>query len=399
MLIDEISKQIENLRKEGVLPPLLIDELEANLKARVDDDNLTPKKIKKIVEEVKKSYSNVLVEPEEAVGTVAAQSLGEPGTQMTLKTFHYAGVAELNVTLGLPRLIEIVDARRNPATPMMTIHLDEEHRYDLAKAKEVARLIETTRVETVAHNVEIDLTTMEIVIHLDPELMEDKGITVEMVLEKVKSLKKGEVRTEGNTVILTPEHDSLADLQKILEKTRNLTLKGVVGIERVVIKKEKDTNEYVLYSEGTNLPEVLRIPGVDVSRTSSNHIHEVAQTLGVEAARNAIIEEASKVLDEQGLDVDIRHIMLVADLMTVSGEIRQIGRHGISGEKESVLARAAFEVTVKHLIEAAVKGEEDNLRGITENVIVGQLIPVGTGAIDLLMGQYPTQQEDKKEEA
>ncbi|MHA1208982.1 MAG: DNA-directed RNA polymerase subunit A'' [Candidatus Freyarchaeota archaeon] len=399
MLIDEISKQIENLRKEGALPPLLIDELEANLKARVDDDNLTPKKIKKIVEEVKKSYSNVLVEPEEAVGTVAAQSLGEPGTQMTLKTFHYAGVAELNVTLGLPRLIEIVDARRNPATPMMTIHLDEEHRYDLAKAKEVARLIETTRVETVAHNVEIDLTTMEIVIHLDPELMEDKGITVEMVLEKVKSLKKGEVRTEGNTVILTPEHDSLADLQKILEKTRNLTLKGVVGIERVVIKKEKDTNEYVLYSEGTNLPEVLRIPGVDVSRTSSNHIHEVAQTLGVEAARNAIIEEASKVLDEQGLDVDIRHIMLVADLMTVSGEIRQIGRHGISGEKESVLARAAFEVTVKHLIEAAVKGEEDNLRGITENVIVGQLIPVGTGAIDLLMGQYPTQQEDKKEEA
>nr|MDO8076483.1 DNA-directed RNA polymerase subunit A'' [Candidatus Freyarchaeota archaeon] len=399
MLIDEISKQIENLRKEGVLPPLLIDELEANLKARVDDDNLTPKKIKKIVEEVKKSYSNVLVEPEEAVGTVAAQSLGEPGTQMTLKTFHYAGVAELNVTLGLPRLIEIVDARRNPATPMMTIHLDEEHRYDLAKAKEVARLIETTRIETVAHNVEIDLTTMEIVIHLDPELMEDKGITVEMVLEKVKSLKKGEVRTEGNTVILTPEHDSLADLQKILEKTRNLTLKGVVGIERVVIKKEKDTNEYVLYSEGTNLPEVLRIPGVDVSRTSSNHIHEVAQTLGVEAARNAIIEEASKVLDEQGLDVDIRHIMLVADLMTVSGEIRQIGRHGISGEKESVLARAAFEVTVKHLIEAAVKGEEDNLRGITENVIVGQLIPVGTGAIDLLMGQYPTQQEDKKEEA
>nr|HDO80192.1 DNA-directed RNA polymerase subunit A'' [Candidatus Bathyarchaeota archaeon] len=212
-------------------------------------------------------------------------------------------------------------------------------------------------------------------------------------------LKKGEVRTEGNTVILTPEHDSLADLQKLLEKTRSLTLKGVVGIERVVIKKEKETNEYVLYSEGTNLPEVLRIPGVDVSRTSSNHIHEVAQTLGVEAARNAIIEEASKVLDEQGLDVDIRHIMLVADLMTVSGEIRQIGRHGISGEKESVLARAAFEVTVKHLIEAAVKGEEDNLRGITENVIVGQLIPVGTGAIDLLMGQYPTQQENKKEEA
>ncbi len=396
MPMKEIEKQIEKLRNEGVLPPSLIDELETNLKARVDDDNLTPKKVKRIVEEIKKAYFQVLVEPEEAVGTVAAQSLGEPGTQMTLKTFHYAGVAELNVTLGLPRLIEIVDARRNPATPMMTVHLDEEHRYDLAKAKEVARLIETTRIENVAHNVEIDLTTDQIVINLDPELTEDKGITVEKALEKVKGLKKGEVNFEGNTILLTPEYESLADLQKLLEKTRGLTLKGVVGIERVVIKKERDTNEYVLYSEGTNLPEVLRIPGVDVSRTSSNHIHEVSQTLGVEAARNAIIEEARKVLDEQGLDVDIRHIMLVADLMTVSGDIRQIGRHGISGEKESVLARAAFEVTVKHLIEASVKGEEDSLSGITENVIVGQLIPVGTGAIDLLMGQYP-RKEDTEE--
>ncbi|MGQ9721408.1 MAG: DNA-directed RNA polymerase subunit A'' [Candidatus Jordarchaeum sp.] len=396
MAINEISNQIEKLRNEGVLPTSLIDELEKNLKARSDYDNLTLKKVKKIVDEIKKAYLSVLVEPEEAVGTVAAQSLGEPGTQMTLKTFHYAGVAELNVTLGLPRLIEIVDARRNPATPMMTIHLDDEHRYDLAKAREVSRLIETTRIENVAHNVEIDLTTMQIVINLDPELMEDKGITVEMALEKVKSLKKGEVDFEDNTIFLTPEYESLADLQKLLEKTRSLTLKGVVGIERVVIKKEREKNEYVLYSEGTNLPEVLRIPGVDVSRTTSNHIHEVAQTLGVEAARNAIIEEARKVLDEQGLDVDIRHIMLVADLMTVSGDIRQIGRHGISGEKESVLARAAFEVTVKHLIEASVKGEEDSLSGITENVIVGQLIPVGTGAIDLLMGHYP-KQEDTEE--
>ena len=396
MPIKEISKQIEKLRNEGVLPPSLIDELEKNLNARSDDDNLTPKKVKRIAEEIQKAYFQVLVEPEEAVGTVAAQSLGEPGTQMTLKTFHYAGVAELNVTLGLPRLIEIVDARRNPATPMMTIHLDEEHRYDLAKVREVARLIETTRIENVAHNVEIDLTSDQIVINLDPELTEDKGITVEMALEKVKSLKKGEVNFEGNTIFLTPEYESLADLQKLLEKTRGLTLKGVVGIERVVIKKERDTNEYVLYSEGTNLPEVLRISGLDVSRTSSNHIHEVSQTLGVEAARNAIIEEARKVLDEQGLDVDIRHIMLVADLMTVSGDIRQIGRHGISGEKESVLARAAFEVTVKHLIEASVKGEEDSLSGITENVIVGQLIPVGTGAVDLLMGKYP-KQEDTEE--
>jgi len=112
---------------------------------------------------------------------------------------------------------------------------------------------------------------------------------------------------------------------------------------------------------------------------------EIAEVLGIEAARVAMIQEAMGVLEEQGLEVDVRHVMLVADLMTLTGQIRQIGRHGVSGEKDSVLARAAFEVTVKHLLEAAVAGEADKLRGVTENVIIGQVIPVGTGVVELLM--------------
>jgi DNA-directed RNA polymerase subunit A" len=131
----------------------------------------------------------------------------------------------------------------------------------------------------------------------------------------------------------------------------------------------------------------MKVLGVDCTRTTSNNIHEIAETFGIEAARNALIHEAQEVLGEQGLDVDVRHIMLVSDLMTRTGEIRQIGRHGISGEKESVLARAAFEVTVKHLLDASVSGEEDLLNGITENVIVGQTIPLGTGFIDLYMSR------------
>jgi len=162
-----------------------------------------------------------------------------------------------------------------------------------------------------------------------------------------------------------------------------LKLKGIKGIKRVLIQKEND--EYILHTDGSNLLEILKIKGIDPYRIYTNNISEIADVLGIEAARAAIIREAFQVLDQQGLDVDVRHVILVADLMTSTGRIRQIGRHGVSGEKSSVLARAAFEVTVKHLLDAASHGEEDALEGVTENVIVGQPIPLGTGIVELFM--------------
>ena len=128
----------------------------------------------------------------------------------------------------------------------------------------------------------------------------------------------------------------------------------------------------------------MKVKGVDYTRTITNNIYEIYEVLGIEAARNAIIKEAIETLEEQGLEVDVRHIMLVADVMTADGELRQIGRHGVAGEKQSILARAAFEMTVNNLLEAAVKGEIDELRGITENIIVGQPIKLGTGDIELV---------------
>jgi DNA-directed RNA polymerase subunit A" len=318
-------------------------------------------------------------------------------THNTLRTFHYAGVAELNVTLGLPRLIEIVDARKNPSTPTMTVYLDDVNKADGVKAREVARLIEETKIEKVTYDIEINLSNMQIELKLDPDLMEDKGLTAEFIVEKLKKLKKGDAELlDEYTVIVRPTSDSFIDLQKLAEKIRTLPLKGLKDVKRTVIRKEED--EFVIYSEGTNLLNVLRVPGVDPMRTFSNHIHEISECLGIEAARNIIISEAITVLEEQGLDVDLRHVMLVADLMTVTGEVRQIGRHGISGEKASVLARAAFEVTVKHLLEASTRGEIDHLKGITENVIIGQTILLGTGAIDLMMSRErkPKTKEDKK---
>lgn len=383
----QIERKLIQLRKRGLLPPRIIEDL----RERLVDKRLTSAQLNKIIKEVEIAYDYSLVEPGEAVGAVAAQSIGEPGTQMTLKTFHFAGVAEFNVTLGLPRLIEIVDARRNPSTPTMNVFLEEEHRTDEKFARKVAQGIEQTRVERIAQSVEIDLAEGGIVVILDPDLMENKGATAELVAERLGNARPtlGEVTHDGNRIIVTPELKEgeeavhMAKLQKTFDKVRNALIKGQDGIKRVLIKKEG--KELVLYTEGTNLKGVLRTQGVDTTRTTSNHIHEIAETLGVEAARQIIIDEAKSVLDEQGLDVDIRHIMLVADVMTATGEIRQIGRHGISGQQSSVLARAAFEVTVRHLIQASIIGEEDQLRGITENVILGQSIPLGTGSLDLFM--------------
>ncbi len=377
----EVEKKLKELQKKNILPPLIIEQL----REKLSQLKITKKQLNCIIEEVIKAYKMALVEPGEAVGTVAAQSIGEPGTQMTLRTFHYAGVAELNVTLGLPRLIEIVDARRNPSTPMMTIYLEEEYRHSEEKAREIAQKIEMTKIENVAKNVEIDLVNRRILIVLDPELMKNKGVNVEEVAERLKKLKKGEVVVEDNIIYIERKTEKLPELQRLLEKIRNLQIKGIKGITRVIIRKIKETNEYVLYTEGSNLAEVIKVPGVDFTRTKTNNIHEIAEVLGIEAARNIIIEEAMGVLEEQGLDVDIRHIMLVADLMTATGEVKQIGRHGVSGEKPSVFARAAFEVTVKHLLEASLRGEQDVLRGVAENVIIGQEIPLGTGSLELLM--------------
>ena len=382
-----IDGKIVSLRKRGKIPPLVIE----GLRERLLEQKINTKQLNTIIKEVEAAYDDSLVQPGEAVGAVAAQSIGEPGTQMTLKTFHFAGVAEFNVTLGLPRLIEIVDARRNPSTPTMNVYLDEEHRENEKLARNVAQSIEQTRVERVAETVEIDLAEGGIVVILDPKLLEDKATTSKEIAERLEAIRPnlGEVSQDGNRIIVAPELREgeeamhMAKLQKTFEKVRNGLIKGQDGIKRVLIKKEG--TEWVLYTEGTNLKGVLRTKGVDTTRTISNHIHEIAETLGIESARQVIINEAKDVLDEQGLDVDIRHIMLVADLMTATGEIRQIGRHGVSGEQSSVLARAAFEVTVRHLIQASILGEEDNLLGITENVIIGQSIPLGTGSIDLFM--------------
>jgi len=379
---EHMTKRFDKMRVERRLPPKVMDELESKISKIADLDT---KDFDTICDNVVSSYERSLVEPGEAVGTVAAQSIGEPGTQMTLRTFHYAGVAELSVTQGLPRLIEIVDARNNPSTPTMKLYLDSSLSDDRNAARRVARNIEMVLVESVTSNISIDLLRQAIDVRLDPELMDDKGLTVNQVAEAIQSKikTKGEVEIGDNTVFVYPANETLADLQRLSEKIREVRVKGINDVTHVVIRKEE--SDYVLHTEGSNLQEALEVAGINPHRIYTNNLREIYQVLGIEATRNAIIREAMHVLDEQGMDVDVRHIVLVADMMTADGVIRQIGRHGISGSKNSALARAAFEVTINHLLGAGIAGAKDPLRGITENVILGQLIPLGTGSIDLLM--------------
>ncbi|HID26094.1 MAG TPA: DNA-directed RNA polymerase subunit A'', partial [Thermoplasmata archaeon] len=305
-------------------------------------------------------------------------------------TFHYAGVAEINVTLGLPRLIEIVDARSTPSTPMMTVYLEGAYRVNADLAQEVANQIEITKLQDIA-SLDIDIENLVIYIDLDEKTMQKKNIQREDVIDRVKKVRKIGVEDDEEKIKVTLEETGYKNLVLTAESLKKLKIKGIDGIERVIIRKEPDEG-YVIYTEGSNFEEVLKIEGVDPRRIRTNDIQSVVKVLGIEAARNMIISEAHDTLSEQGLHVDIRHIMLVADIMTVDGTVRAIGRHGISGEKSSVLSRAAFEITVNHLLRASKRGERDKLQGVAENIIVGQPVNIGTGAVKLVMG---TQRERK----
>ncbi|MGA9141023.1 MAG: DNA-directed RNA polymerase subunit A'' [Methanocella sp.] len=359
------------------LPYKMIEDLKANLKGA----KITKKQLDTIIERTMEAYGKAKVENCEAVGMVAAQSIGEPGTQMTMRTFHYAGVAEIDVTLGLPRLIEIVDARKEPSTPMMTIHLLPEVSGNRDLVKRLAWELEETTVADLGTTA-TNLADMTIIIDTIEKQLLQRNMTLQEVADRISEEIGYEVTAAEGRLTILPKEPSYRDLLQLVEKVRGISLKGIKGITRVVIRKEE--NEYVVYTQGSMLKKVINIEGVDAARTKTNNINEIAEVLGIEAARNAIINEALDTLSEQGLTVDIRHIMLVSDMMTIDGEVKQIGRHGISGEKASVLSRAAFEVTVNHLLDAAVAGEVDELTGVTENVIVGQPIQLGTGDVELL---------------
>jgi len=377
--IKKLRTDIEKILGERYLPCSVIDDIISKVAGKKELES----KLKNIISRAREDYKKNIIDAYEACGIVGAQSIGEPGTQMTMRTFHYAGVAEINVTLGLPRLIEIVDARSSPSTPMMNIYLRDEYRLNPDLAKEVANKIEITRLMDLA-DIETDMSNLVIYINPDDKTMKKKGFTIDQLLDSVKKIRGTDAKVDKEKIKLALDEPSYKNLLDVGETLKNLKVSGIDGIKRIIIRKEPGEG-YVIYSEGSNLEKVLEIEGVDPYRATTNDIQAVGKVLGIEAARNMIIQEAYNTLMEQGLNVDMRHIMLVADVMTADGTIRAIGRHGVSAEKESVLSRAAFEITVSHLLQASRQGEVDKLGGVAENIIVGQPVNLGTGAVELVM--------------
>ncbi len=380
------SSELETTDLIHKYAPHLNAKLREKLLASFDQNRLSKKGTEKVIKKAIDLIERAMAEPGEAVGVVTAQSIGEPGTQMTLRTFHFAGVKERNVTLGLPRLIELVDARKKPVTPTMDIFLDNIHKVSREKALEVAREIIFTRVSDLVDKIETDYSGI-LTFYMSEAKLVERGCSINDVYEVFKgSKKKYEVlliEKKQSIKITIPGEPDAQTLLTLKNKLLNARVRGVPDIERVTIVKQDD--EWVIQTAGSNLSKVILVDGIEPTRITTNNVYEIWQTLGIEAARTALVKEITNTLEEQGLEVDIRHIMLVADLMTSKGYLQQIGRHGIAGTKTSVLARAAFEITVPTIAKASLEGQVESLRGVTENVIVGATVPVGTGMVDLYM--------------
>ena len=383
-VIDTIAQLNEEENLDIAFPDSYIEELaEKTVQKELTDDELA-----ELIRKLKAAYDRAHVEAGEAVGTVAAQSVGEPGTQMTMRTFHYAGVTELNVTLGLPRLIEIVDARKDIATPTMDIYFDEERRNDEEFVRTLANQIGKSTINDILSDFNLNYATMEVEAVLDDKKIREKRLDKEDINAIIEKTFKKATINNNHIIIPSSKNDKsdskfeIRELRLLADKVRDLQISGIKGIGKVIIRRD---DEWIIHTEGSNLKEILDMEGIDHVRTTTNNIHEIGEVLGIEAARQSIIDEAQKTLSEQGLSVDVRHIMLVADIMTSEGVVKSIGRHGISGEKSSVLARAAFEETGKHLLNASIRGEVDDLTGIIENIIIGQPIPLGTGSVGVKM--------------
>lgn len=346
--------------------------------------NLTQKQAQNALKKIENLYKRTLYEPGEAIGVIAAQSISEPATQMTMRTYHTAGSVVKQVSLGLPRLIEIVDARKEATTPIMEIYMDPEHNNKEA-ATRIAKKIKETKLKNVVLEDIIDLVNLVIEIKLDTDYLKDLQIKEDDLAKLLKKQVRGyEIQVKGNKMELKSKKEdvTIKDLQKAKLKIFDVRLRGLRGIEQAMVTKKRD--EWMITTIGSNMRKVIKFDGIDSKRIFSNNIREIGRLFGIEAARNAIIKEACGTLADQGLIIDPRHIILVGDMMTMEGKINAIGRYGISGNKRSVFARANFETTVKHLTEAAVKGEIDHLDSIVENILINQVAPVGTNVCDIV---------------
>jgi DNA-directed RNA polymerase subunit A' len=321
------------------------------------------------------------IEPGEAIGIVTAQSFGEPSTQMALNVFHFAGVAEMQVTSGLPRLIEIFDARRTPSTPEMEIFLKRDYSNE-KDAKVLAEKIKEVRLKDIVKTIKINFSDKKIEAAIDNESVKRVHSTIETITKRLNDLGR-KCKLSGNTIMFDAKELDFKEMYKLKEKIKETHISGIKGVSQILVVKRED--DYIILTAGTNLKEIIAFKEVDASRTISNDIHEVCDVFGVEVARATIMREIEKVTNSQGLEIDERHSKLVADAMTSEGSVKGITRMGIISQKSSILARASFETPIKQFVNATLKDNKDELNSVIENIILNQPVPVGTGLPGLMV--------------
>ncbi len=319
--------------------------------------------------------------PGEAIGVITAQSFGEASTQMVLNVFHHAGVAQMQITQGLPRLIEILDARKTPSTPSMSIYLDKDHNNE-KDAKVIAEKIKEVKLKEIMSSVKIDFGSKKIQVELDPKALKTVHVGSTKIAERLQE-KGFTVKSNEDVLSLQLEELDFKALYKLKEKLKETIISGVKSVSQVVITTRG--KDYVILTHGSNLKEVIQIKGVDPEKATSNDVHDVFAVFGIEAARQTITNEIQNVLENQGLDIDTRHLKLIADAMTSSGIVKGVTRMGIISDKASILARATFETPDKQFINASIQGGRDELKSVIENILLNQPIPVGTGLPGLLV--------------
>ncbi|MGC8538501.1 MAG: DNA-directed RNA polymerase subunit A' [Candidatus Micrarchaeia archaeon] len=320
----------------------------------------------------------------EPVGVVAAQSIGEPSTQMVLRSFHFAGITSTIATSGLPRMVELLDAKKKPSAPLTYVYFDKSINKNFDKVEKIANSINEVKVSDVARRITDNFSKGIVIVRLDTQVLEANGMKPGFVSEKIaKQLKLDAKVVNGRSIVIKTHTKNHKAIRNILLQVKSLTINGLHGVGKVFIQNDSTTGEFYLITTDSNLQELLNVEGVDANRIYTNDIFEIYRVFGIEAARNALARELKKILAEQGFTVNDRHLLVVADAMTADGTLRNVGRHGLSGSKGSVFARAAYEETVKHITNAAAFGEIDQMKGVTENILVGKQIQLGTGIVKL----------------
>jgi DNA-directed RNA polymerase III subunit RPC1 len=336
-----------------------------------------------------KKYNKAKIVPGEAVGAVAAQSIGEPGTQMTLKTFHFAGVASMNITLGVPRIKEIINSSKTISTPVIYAKLLREE--DLIAARIVKGRIETTKLSEILQYIKEVMSPKGCYLKLKLDTKTIDSLKLEINMEKIcdailstKKLKIKEkhiIMESSNKIRIEPYDTSKENmyftLQIIKKKISNVIVSGIPTISRAVINKKEEEGGKLTYNlaiEGSGLSEIMRIPGIDHKKCISNNIIEVEKVLGIEAARTTIINEIKFTMSGHSIHVDNRHLQLVADLMTFKGMVLGFTRFGISKMKDSTLMHSSFEKTTDHLYDASFHSRNDIVNGVSECIIMVKII-------------------------